>query len=204
MSITYNGNNERGVIMKLGKKMFIGGGIIAIMAVGLVIGGWGLVSAAGPWSGPGFSLHGRCGDAHFKTHGPEIVGYLFWRMDRQVGALNLSGTQRQKYEVWKASIEDHLSQAKDSHDQLMHQFQTELGASQPDVPMLLSTVRTKLDDLAGFANQNLDLFEDLWRSLDADQQQTLVKLIREKAQQHRCSDFPPTGDPRGDQLSENG
>jgi len=191
--------------MKTRKKMLIAAGVVAIVSIGLVIGGWGMVAAGGPWSGSGFPFHGRCGGgSNFKTHGPEMVEFVFWRMDREAAALNLSDLQQQKYEDWKGSIKDHVSQGAASHHQWMIGFQSELNQPEPDVPMLLGTIRTKLNDMAGFANQNLDLFEALWESLDSDQRQILIEHIREKADQHYSKGFPADGDNPESPLPENG
>ena len=190
--------------MKTRKKMLITAGVVAMVAIGLVIAGWGLVSAGGPWSGSGFPFHGRCGGSHFKAHGPEMAGYIFWRMDREAAALNLSDLQQQKYEAWKGSIRDHVSQRAQTHDQWMVEFQNELNRPEPDVPMLLGTVRTKLNDMAGFANQNLDLFEAFWESLDSDQRQIIIEHIREKVAMHGCNGFPADDDSGASALPGNG
>lgn len=190
--------------MKTRKKMLIAVGMVAMVGVVLVAGGRGLVAAGGPWSGAGFPFHGRCGSSHFKAHGPEMVEFVLWRMDREAAALNLSDLQQQKYEDWKGSIKDHMSQGAASHHQWMIGLQNELNQPEPDVPMLLDTIKTKLNDMAGFANQNLDLFEALWESLDSDQRQILIGHIREKAAGHRCNGFSTDDNSVASPLTDNG
>jgi len=190
--------------MKRRKKMLITAGVVAMVAIGLVIGGWGLVAAGGPWSGPGFPFHGRCGGSQFKAHGPEMVEYVLWRMDREMGSLNLSDLQQQKYEAWKGSIKDHLARGAASHHQWANGLHDELNKPEPDIPMVLGSIRSKISDMAGFANQNLDLLEAFWESLDGDQRQILLEHIREKASQHGSYGFPADSDMEANPLPDNG
>jgi LTXXQ motif family protein len=170
--------------MKTRNRVFIGSGMILLL---MLLAGIGLVSAYGPWgdSCPGFGP--RFQDRRFfcGEHSRDRADFILWRMDKMAKELNLTSTQKAKYEVLKGNIEAHFTEARNDHQKMKDQFRTEMSKEDPNVKNLAETMKAKIIDLSGFLNQNLDLLVDFYESLDSGQKRLLNDEIRERMNIHQ-------------------
>jgi hypothetical protein len=178
-------NQERGAAMKMNKKVYIGGGVALFL---LIVGGFALVSANGPWRGSGFPGCGRFASGpHGALDRADVADYFLWRLDRQAGALDLSADQQEKYDLWRDDLKAHVTQGGDARRQWMTNFRMELNKPEPNIPLLLDSLQTKIAEMSGFATQNLDFFSDLWQTLNKEQQRSILEQVRQRIDPHPMS-----------------
>lgn len=170
--------------MKTRNKVLIGSGIGLLL---LLLTGIGLVSAYGPWGdscrgfGPRFHDRGFFPGGHSKDR----ADFILWRMDKKAKELNLTAAQKAKYEVLKGNIKTHFSEHQQDHQKMKDQFRTEMGKDDPNMKDLAGSLKTKVKEMSGFVNKNLDLLVDFYESLDNNQKRLIHDEIREKMKIHQ-------------------
>jgi hypothetical protein len=171
--------------MKTRNKIFIGSGILFLV---LVFTGIGLVSAYGPWMGlcSGFypRLHDRRG-FHSVVHHQDMADFVIWKMDRKAKELKLTAAQKAKYEAIRENLKSHFTEFQTEHQKIKDQFHQEMSKENPDVKLIIETAKTKLNEVSGFMNKNLDLLLDLYASLDSRQKNMINDEIKERMKYHR-------------------
>jgi hypothetical protein len=177
-------NKERSLKMKTRNKVFVGSGIILVL---LLFAGFGLVSAYGPWGdscqGPNSRFHGR---GFFPGgHSKEMADFILWRMDKKAKELNLTSVQKEKYEAIKENLKTHFAEGLSDRQRLKEQFQKEMSKEDPNVKMLSESMKTKIKEMSGFVNKNLDLLVDFYESLDSNQKRLINAEIRERMKVHQ-------------------
>ena len=163
--------------MKTSKKTYIIGGSILLI---LLFTGFGLVAALEPWGG----FHPRRGFHHGFDH-KDIAEFLLWRMDKKMKALNLSEEQQEKYNQIRSNIEKQLTEGMDDRKMMMDTFQREMSQEDPDVRRLAEMVKTKIDEVSGLMNENLELAVGFYESLNETQRNEVLNAIRERMEAHR-------------------
>ncbi len=166
--------------MKIRKKIMIGVGIFLVFM--LLVGGYGFVSACGPFGDGGGGFHSRFHGGGFRPSfcGKGISEFIFWRMDKRAETLNLTEVQKEKYETLKGHLKNHFSEGMADHHRLKKQFHEEIGKDNPDVLMLLESVKTKIGEISAFADQSLNLLTVFYESLDGTQQGMLTDEIKKR------------------------
>jgi len=154
--------------MKTRNKVLIGWGITFLV---LIIGGYGLVSAFGPCGGfaPRFQAQGF----HSRAFQQDMGEFILWKLDKKAKEMNLTGPQKIKYEALRENLESHFTKFQGERQKMKDQFRKELAKDNPDIKMLAESAKSKINDISGFMNKNLDLFLDLYGSLD-DRQKAMV------------------------------
>lgn len=174
--------------MKTRNKIFIGSGILIFV---LVFTGIGLVSAYGPWGGPwggpcgSFSPRFHSRGFHSGPHHQDMADFIIWKMDKKARELNLTATQKAKYEAIKGNLKGHLFEFHNEHQKMKDQFHKEISKENPDVKLLVESTKTKLNELSGFMNKNLDLLLDFYTSLDNRQKAMINDEIKERMKYHQ-------------------
>jgi hypothetical protein len=170
--------------MKTRNKVFIGSGVLFLI---LLIAGYGLVSAYGPWGGPcgdfPHRFHGR--GFHSAAHHKDMAEFILWKMDKKAKELNLTSTQKTKYEALKENLKLHFTEFQTEHQKMKDQFHQEITKENPDIKMLLESAKVKVNEISGFMNKNLDLLQDFYASLDNQQKAMINKEIKERMKYHR-------------------
>ncbi len=170
--------------MKTRNKILIGSGVVFLV---LVITGYGLVSAYRPWMGScgGFypRFHGR--GIHSGAHHQDMADFILWKMDKKAKELNLTAAQKAKYEAIRGNFKGHLFEFHTEHQKMKDQFHQEINKENPDIKWLITSTKTKLNELSGFMNKNLDLLLDFYGSLDNRQKAMINNEIRERMKYHR-------------------
>jgi hypothetical protein len=170
--------------MKTRNKVLFGSGMILLL---MFLAGIGWVSAYGPWgdSCPGFS--GRFQDRGFFPggHSKDRADFILWRMDKKAKELNLTAAQKAKYEVLKGNIKSHFAEGRNDRQKIKDQIRTEMSKEDPNIKNLAETMKTKIKDLSGFVNENLDLLVDFYESLDSNQKRLINDEIRERMKSHQ-------------------
>src|SRR4030042_6507596 len=160
--------------MEKRKKYFIAGRIVLFI---MLFAGFGLVTACGPCRGfhrgfhPGF-------------HNKDFSKFILWRLDKRVEELNLSEAQKQKYEEIKGKLETRLKEHGDSRKRLIDEIQTEMKKEDPDVKVLSESIKKQMKRFPGFMEGNLDLFIELYETLDKEQKDKVMATLRKKMK--RC------------------
>ena len=163
-------------MMKTSKKTYIIGGSVLLI---LLFTGFGLVAALEPWGGfhPGRGFH------HGFDH-KDIAEFLLWRMDKRMKALNLSEEQQEKYNQIRSNIEKHLTEGIEDRKTMMDTFHTEMSKENPDMSLLAGMVKTKIDEVSKFLEENLDQFVGFYESLNDAQKNEILNGIRERMEDH--------------------
>ena len=169
--------------MKTRNKIFISSSVVLLI---MLIAGYGFVSACGPWSDSGKGFHPRFRDRgfHSKFHHKDISDFIIWRMDKKAEELNLTDTQQTKYEELKGNLKAHFSDGMSDRQRLMEQFHEEMNKDNPNVNLLVESIKTKIKEMSDFANENLDLLADFYNSLDSTQQSIIMDEIRDRIEYH--------------------
>ena len=163
--------------MKTSKKTYIIGGSVLLI---MLFTGFGLVAALEPWGG----FHSGRGFHHGFDH-KDIAEFVLWRMDKKMKALNLSEEQQEKYNQIRSNIEKQLTEGMDDRKMMMDTFQREMSQEDPDVRRLAEMVKTKIDEVSGLMNENLELAVGFYESLNETQRNEVLNAIRERMEAHR-------------------
>jgi len=170
--------------MKTRNKVFIGSGVVLLI---ILLTGFGLFAAWGPWGGPcrGFhpGFHGR--GVHSGFGGKDFLEFALWRMDRRVKALGLSDVQEEKYDEIRARIENHLTEGLDDRKNMIEKFHTEMNKDNPDIAALAESVKKKIKVISKFMEENVDLFVEFYNTLDDDQKRQVIEAVRDRMEHHR-------------------
>ena len=170
--------------MKTRNKIFIGTGIVLSV---MLLAGYGLVVACGPWgdSDRGFHprFHGR--GFHSGFHGKYFSEFILWRMDKRVEELDLTDGQKQKYEEIKGKIETQLKEGMADRNRMIEEFHAEINKENPDVGLLAESIKKKIKEISGSMEENLDLFVEFYQALDHTQKDKVMDAIRDRMEHHR-------------------
>ncbi len=115
----------------------------------------------------------------------DMADFILWRMDKKAKELKLTASQKAKYEAVRENLKIHFTEFQTEHQKMKDQFHQEINKENPDVKMLIESAKTKLNELSGFMNKNLDLLLDFYASLDNHQKAMINNEIRERMKYHR-------------------
>lgn len=113
-----------------------------------------------------------------------MADFILWRMDKKAQELKLTPVQKEKYEVIKENLKTHFAESQGDRQRMKDRFQKEMSKDDPNVKDLAESLKTKIKDRAGFANQNLDLLVAFYDSLDSHQKRLVNDEIRERMKTH--------------------
>jgi hypothetical protein len=170
--------------MKVRNKVFIGSGIFLLLTV---LAGYGLVSAYGPWGHwcGGFRPHFHDRGFHPRAHGKDMAEFILWKMDKKAKELNLTDKQKGKYETLKENLKTHFVTGRSDHQKMRDQFHQEIGKEDPDVPLLVESMKSKINEMSAFLDKSLGLFLDFYNTLDSRQKRMVTDEIKERMKYHR-------------------
>jgi len=168
--------------MRTRNKVFIGSGIVLAI---IFLTGLGLVAARSPMGcfDGGFGPDFRRGPGKGFPH-KDMSGFLFRKMDKMADKLNLSDPQKEKYDELKNNIKARFTNGAEEHKILRDDFRAEIAKENPDVASIIESMKKKVDEMSDFANENLDLFNEFYQSLDDTQKKMVLDEIREKMEYH--------------------
>jgi Spy/CpxP family protein refolding chaperone len=166
--------------MRNKKRFMVVGGIL----LAVVLAGSAVVEAWGPggWLGRG----GGCGGwfHHGFRGGKNMSDFVLRRLDEKVNALNLTATQKEKYNEFRTSIKTHLSEAIEDRRALRESLHAEMAKEIPDVAGLTERMKMKIQEVSGAMQKNLDLFAAFYGNLDNNQKKQLVSEIQERMSEY--------------------
>jgi hypothetical protein len=165
--------------MKTRNKFLIVGGITFLV---LVIAGYGLVSAYGPWGGPcgEFSHRFQAHGFHSRAFHQDMAEFILWKMDKKAKDLNLTNPQKLKYEVLRENLKSHFTEFQTERQKMKDQFHKELAKENLDIIMLVESAKAKINTVSGVMNKNLELFLDFYSTLDDRQKAMIGNEIKER------------------------
>jgi hypothetical protein len=169
--------------MKTRNKIFIGSGIVLSL---MLLAGYGVVSAYGPWCDFGGRFPGRFHNRAMDW-GPrqkDVSEFILWRMDKKAQELNLTEAQKAKYEVLKDTIVSHLSEGFEERRAFKAQVQAELTKENPDLSGVIQALKLRISEFSSVLDKNLDLLADFCDSLDTFQKQKINREIKERMAYH--------------------
>jgi Spy/CpxP family protein refolding chaperone len=152
------------------KKYFVVGGIVLFI---IFFTGFGLVAGCGPCRvfhrgfHPGF-------------HNKDFSEFILQRLYKRVEELNLSETQKEKYEEMKGKLETRFKEHRDDRKRWMKELQTTMKKEDPDVKSLSESLKKRIERFSGFMEGNLDLFVEFYETLDKEQKDKIMSSIRKK------------------------
>jgi len=147
--------------MKLTKKTYIIGGIVLFVALFA-----------------GFGFFAVCGPARF-FHG-DFPKHFLKKIDKRVAKLDLSETQRKKYDEILEEITSSLAGSMGERKKSFTELQSELNKENPDIKALTGIVKHRLNNMGEFMSENLDHFAEFYNILDEEQKTQLLKRMRKK------------------------
>ena len=114
-----------------------------------------------------------------------MAEFILWRMEKKAKELNLSASQKAKYEAIRENFKGHFTEFLTEHQKMKDQFHKEINKENPDIKLLIESTKTKLNEVSGFMNKNLDLLLDFYNSLDNQQKSMINNEIRERMKYHQ-------------------
>jgi uncharacterized protein YggL (DUF469 family) len=114
-----------------------------------------------------------------------MAEFILWRMDKKAKELNLTASQKAKYEAVRENLKMHFSEFQTEHQKMEGQFHQEMSKEEPDVKMLIESAKAKLNEVSGFMNKNLDLLLDFYASLDNHQKAMINDEIKGRIKYRR-------------------
>jgi hypothetical protein len=170
--------------MKTRNKVFIGIGIFLLVTV---LAGYGLVSAYGPWAYwcGGFRppFHDR--GFHPGGHTRDMAEFFLWKMDKKAKELNLTDKQKAKYEALRENLKTHFDTAQIDHQKMRDQLRKEMDQENPNLPVLVESMKSKINEMSAFLDKSLGLFLDFYNTLDSRQKRMITDEIKERMKYHR-------------------
>ena len=157
--------------MKTRNKVFIGLGAILMVTL---LAGYGLSVACGPWADSG-----RCFRHGFHR---DFSGFLLWRMDKRAEELDFNDHQKEKYDEMRSKIEAQFSRGVEDRKKMREEISLELGKKEPDLKILAEAIKKRIAMVSDAVGSNLDLFVEFYNVLDADQQERVLEMIRERVE----------------------
>ena len=85
----------------------------------------------------------------------------------------------------KENLKTHFAEGLRDRQKMKDQFQTEMSKEDPNMKNLAESLKTKIKEMSGFVNQNLDLLVDFYDSLDSNQKRLINDEIRERMKAHQ-------------------
>ncbi len=164
--------------MKTRTKYFVIGGILLVV---MLLAGFGLVAACGP-------CRGFEGGFHPGLHQKHFLDFVLWRLEKGVEELNLTEAQKEKYGELKSEIKTRFKECMGERKRWREELQTEMSKENPDVRALSESVKQRIERFSGFMEENLDLVFDFYETLDQQQKEKVLAMVRERMK--RCPVAP--------------
>ncbi len=164
--------------MKTRKRYFVVGGIALFV---MLLAGFGFVAACGP-------CRAFEGGFHPGLHQRYFLDFVLWRLDKGVEELNLTETQKKRYGELKEEFRARLKEGMDERKRWREELQTEMSKENPDVRALSEFVKQRIERFSGFMEENLDLLVEFYETLDQQQKEKVLVMVRERMK--RCPVVP--------------
>jgi hypothetical protein len=162
------------------KKGFIVAGISVAAVLVIVLVGSMVAQAWGParWAGGGFH---HCGWGHPGLGGGKtMMDFVLWRMDDTTKGLNLTPTQKEKYDKLRSSLTSHGAIMTEEHKALRADVHAEMTKEIPDIAMVTPKLKKAISDISMDIQANIDLVTDFYGSLDNSQKKKVMSSIKDK------------------------
>ncbi len=164
--------------MKTRKRYLAVGGIVLVV---MLLAGFGFVAACGP-------CRGFEGGFHPGLHQKHFLDFVLWRLDKGVEELNLTEAQKGKYGELKEEFKARLKELMDERKRWREELQIELSKENPDARALSESAKQRIERFSGFMEENLDLIVEFYETLDQQQKEKVLAMVRERMK--RCPVAP--------------
>lgn len=144
---------------KRGKIMILGGSILLVILVGA-----GLAIGAAYQNSP------------FKK-GP---AYFLEKMDAGAYELNLTPSQREKFEGLKSGMKESMVKGRTQGKEMFGRIKDELGKEEPDMNLVASLLKTQLTEIQTRIGEGIDRFAEFYAALDQNQKKIVLEKARER------------------------
>jgi Spy/CpxP family protein refolding chaperone len=162
-------------IMGKRRKYFIVGSIVLLI---VLFTAFGLVAARGPCRGFHKGLHPG-------FHDKDVLEFIFWRLDKGVEGLNLSEAQKEKYGEMKEKLETRFKEHRGDRKRWMEELQRAMKKEDPDVKSLSESLKKRIEHFSGFMEGNLDMFVEFYETLNKEQKEKIMAMVRGKMKRWR-------------------
>ena len=143
----------------------------------MLFAGFGLLAGCGPCRGFHRGFHPGFHNKDFSEH-------ILRKLDKKAEALNLSEAQKEKYKEIKGKLVTRLKEHMNDRKRLMEEIQTEMKKGEPDIKVLSESIKKQMKRFPDFMEGNLDLFVEFYETLDKEQKDKIISMIRKKMK--RC------------------
>ena len=165
--------------MKSKKRYVIMGSAVLLV---IFIMGSGFLAMEGP---PGF-----CGKGfHPGFHGRDFPKHALERLDCKVGKLNLSESQKVKYEEIRDKIAADMSNMIENRKNFFTELKEEMNQENPDIEKIAALMKEKLEQMPVKIGAHLDHFVEFYIILNEEQKSRVIERFREKMNRFSLNRF---------------
>ena len=142
------------------KKRKIAIGLVSVLVLALLGGGWAVSEAyeRSPFKrGPAFFLD---------------------RMDERAEELNLSPSQKERFEALKSEIKGSMVEGREEGRNFFKSLKTEVGKEDPDINAVSALVKAQMTRIHDRVGQGIDRFAEFYAVLDDKQKEKVLAKFR--------------------------
>lgn len=147
-------------------------GIVALLFT--VVTGVGVAMAFGPGGCFGKGFH------HGMFKDKDCAESIIAKMDKEAIELNLTGPQKEQYDIIRGTLKTHLSEAIEKRRTHMGEIGAEMAKDIPDLAGLAMGFKNNIQDAALAMQSHIDDFSAFYNSLNNEQKKKVASHIREK------------------------
>ncbi len=114
----------------------------------------------------------------------DIRDFMLWRLDKEIGKLNLTPPQDKAYQTLRSHVETLAAEAFKQRSEFRTQASAELNSPSPDLVKMTDQVQLHIQAMSGSIIQGIDLFENFYLSLDDNQKKIVAGHIRKRMEWH--------------------
>lgn len=126
----------------------------------------------------GLASFSGCG--HHPFHKRDFSKHVLKRMDRRVKKLNLSDSQKIKYEEIRSKVQANMTEARHERERLFEALKIEINGENPDIEAIAGLLKNRLKAFSPIMEENIDYFSDFYKILDEDQRAKVLTKLRKK------------------------
>ena len=122
-----------------------------------------------------------------RFHGKDFSEHIMNRLDKRVEKLDLSETQKKRYEEIRKKVAASLTEGMKQREGFLRELQDEINREDPDMEEIASLVKRRLSEMPSFIETHIDYFMEFYDILDEEQKTEVIKKIRKKMGKHKMS-----------------
>lgn len=115
----------------------------------------------------------------------EVAEFILWRLEKEADALNLSQTQKEAFDEFRNTLEQTVQTGMDTRMELRAQTLSEFEKETPELSDVINDIQVHVSRMSDMVEENLELFNIFYNTLDDDQQKRITDGIKDKIEAHK-------------------